>query len=215
LLFCRFARGDPRQQTAERCANRRYISTRLWHAGFCRPLFVRAAEHATIPLELGSGRGIICVERLKRTVDMLDRDRDVTCCHWPSGVALRRRGFLRRRGIEMVGVEHLLSDRVGALEERPRAGEVALGLKQNRQIIGASRRIGMVRAEDLFSDRQGALTERLRAGEIALGLKQRREVEARRRTGMVGAEHLFEDLQGAAVEPPCADEVALGPKQNG
>jgi hypothetical protein len=57
LLLCRFARGDPRQQTAECCANRRYILARLSHAGFCRPRFVRAAEHATSRSELGSRRG--------------------------------------------------------------------------------------------------------------------------------------------------------------
>src|SRR5712671_7262711 len=73
-----------------------------------------------------------------------------------------------RRGIGMVGAEPLFADRQGALKERPRAGEVALGSQQAREVVEARRGIGMVRTEPLVADRQGALKERPRAGEVAL-----------------------------------------------
>ena len=98
--------------------------------------------------------------------------------------------------------------------ERPRAGEVALGLKQAGEVVEARRRIGMLGAERLLADRQRALEERPRAGEVALGLKQDGEVvEARRRIGMLGAERLLADRQRALEERPRAREVALGLKQ--
>ena len=47
----------------------------------------------------------------------------------------------------MLGAERLLPDRQRALIERPRAGEVALGLKQQGEVVEARRRIGMLGAE--------------------------------------------------------------------
>jgi hypothetical protein len=40
----------------------------------------------------------------------------------------------------MVGAERLLPDRQRALKKRPRAGAVALGLKQTREVVEARRR---------------------------------------------------------------------------
>src|SRR5207237_378420 len=45
------------------------------------------------------------------------------------------------RGGGMVGAERLLADRQGALEERPRRGEMALRLKQVGEIVEARRSI--------------------------------------------------------------------------
>ena len=76
----------------------------------------------------------------------------------------------------MLGAERLLADRQRALVERPRASEVALGLKQIGEVVEARRRIGMLGAERLLADRQRALIERPRPREVALGLKQDGEV---------------------------------------
>ena len=57
----------------------------------------------------------------------------------------------------MLGAERLLADRQRALEERPRAGEVALGLKQEGEVVEARRGVGMLGAERLLADRQRAL----------------------------------------------------------
>ena len=65
--------------------------------------------------------------------------------------------------VGMLGAERLLVDRQRALEERPRAGEVALGLKQEGEVVEARRRLGMLGAERLLADRQRALEERPRA----------------------------------------------------
>ena len=64
----------------------------------------------------------------------------------------------------MLGAERLLADRQRALVERPRAGKVALVLKQAGEVVEARRRIGMLGAERLLADRQRALVERPRAG---------------------------------------------------
>ena len=62
----------------------------------------------------------------------------------------------------MVGAERLLADRQRALEERPRAGEVALGLKQAGEVVEARARYRVLGAERLLADRQRALVERPR-----------------------------------------------------
>jgi hypothetical protein len=54
------------------------------------------------------------------------------------------------RRIGMVDPERFLPDRQRALVERPRAGEVALGLKQKRELVETSRRIAMVSTETIF-----------------------------------------------------------------
>ena len=53
----------------------------------------------------------------------------------------------------MLGTERLLSDRQRALQERPRPGRVALGLKQEGEKVEAPRRIGMLGTENLFANR--------------------------------------------------------------
>ena len=60
--------------------------------------------------------------------------------------------------------------------ERPRAGEVALVLKQEGEVVEARGGLGMLGAERLLADRQRPFVERPRAGEVALGLKQAGEV---------------------------------------
>ena len=60
--------------------------------------------------------------------------------------------------------ERLLADRQRALEQRPRAGEIALGPKQAGEVVEAQRRIRVFGAERLLSDRQRALEERPRGG---------------------------------------------------
>jgi hypothetical protein len=93
----------------------------------------------------------------------------------------------------MVNAERLLSDRKRPLEERPRAGEVALALKQEGEVVEALGGRGMVAAERLLADRQRPLVERPRSGEVALVLKQAGEVvEAHGGVGMLG-ERLLAD----------------------
>ena len=80
-----------------------------------------------------------------------------------------------------------LVDRQGALVERSRSREVALGPKQAGEVVEALRRIGVVGAERPLADPQGALVERSRRCEVALGPKQAGEVvEARCRMGWSG-----------------------------
>ena len=55
----------------------------------------------------------------------------------------------------MLGAERLLRDRQRALEERPRSGEIALGLKQACEVVEARRGQGMLGPERLLADRQG------------------------------------------------------------
>ena len=76
----------------------------------------------------------------------------------------------------MLWAERLLADRHRALVERPRASEVALGPKQEGEVVKAHRGVGMLGAERLFVDRQRALEERPRAGKVTLGPKQTGEV---------------------------------------
>ena len=91
------------------------------------------------------------------------------------------------RGVGMLGAERLLADRQRPLVERPRAGEVALGLKQAGEVVEARGGRGMLGAERLLVDRQRPLVERPRAGEVALGVKQAGEVvEARGGPGCSG-----------------------------
>ena len=75
--------------------------------------------------------------------------------------------FEARRGIGMLGAERLLVDRQRPLVERPRAGEVALILKQMGEVVEARRGIGMLGAERLLSDRQRPLEKGPRAGEVS------------------------------------------------
>jgi hypothetical protein len=79
---------------------------------------------------------------------------------------------IRIRG--MLGAEHLLVDRQRALVERSRRRQIALGLKQEGEVVEARRRIGMLGAEHLLPDRQCALEERPRPRQVALVLKQAR-----------------------------------------
>ena len=44
--------------------------------------------------------------------------------------------------------------------ERPRGGEIALGLQQDCEVVEAGRGVGMLGAERLLADRQRALEER-------------------------------------------------------
>jgi hypothetical protein len=44
-----------------------------------------------------------------------------------------------RLGVGMLGPERLLADRQSELEERPRSGEIALGLQQARELVEAGR----------------------------------------------------------------------------
>ena len=114
----------------------------------------------------------------------------------------------------MFGAERLLADRQRPLVERPRAGEVALGLKQDGEVVEARGGVGMLGSERLLADRQRSLVERPRAGEVALVLKQEGEVvEARGGVGMVGPERLLPDRQRPLEERPRPGEVALGLKQ--
>src|SRR5207302_564659 len=73
-------------------------------------------------------------------------------------------------GIGMFGAERLLVDRLRALVERPRRGEIALVLQQEGEVVEALRGIGVVGAERLLVDRQCAFEERSRRGEFALRL---------------------------------------------
>jgi hypothetical protein len=68
----------------------------------------------------------------------------------------RRVGVLRAKG--------LLADRQRPLVERPRAGEVALVLKQDGEVVEARRGRGMLGAERLLNDRERPLERRPRAG---------------------------------------------------
>ena len=60
----------------------------------------------------------------------------------------------------MLGAERLLADRQRPLVERPRAGEVALVLKQAGEVVEARGGRGMLGAERLLADRQRPLEER-------------------------------------------------------
>jgi hypothetical protein len=75
--------------------------------------------------------------------------------------------------VGMLGAERLLVDRERPLVERPRAGEVALGLKQLGEVVEARGGPGMLGAERLLADRQRPLEERPRAGEVAWALSRR------------------------------------------
>ena len=89
----------------------------------------------------------------------------------------------------MLQAERLLADRQRPLVERPRAGEVALALKDDGEVVEAGRSRAMLRAERLLAGRERPLEERSRGGEVALGLKQAGEVvEALRGVRMLGAE---------------------------
>jgi hypothetical protein len=67
-------------------------------------------------------------------------------------------------------------DRQRALIEWPRAGELALDLKQRGEEAEVPHYFGMLGAECLLLDHQRALTERPRSRKIALGFKQSGEV---------------------------------------
>ncbi len=67
----------------------------------------------------------------------------------------------------MLGAERFLPDRQGALEQRPRAGKVALRLKQSGEVLEALRGVGMLGAERFLPDRQGALVKRPRARKVS------------------------------------------------
>jgi hypothetical protein len=87
------------------------------------------------------------------------------------------------------------------LVERSRAGQVALGLKQEREVVVVGRNFRMLTAVHFFIDRQRALEERPRVGEVALGLKQTGEVvEAHGGVGMPEAERLLADRERSLVE---------------
>ena len=60
----------------------------------------------------------------------------------------------------MLGTASLLVGSQRALKERPRAREVALGLKQAGEAVYPGCCVGMLGAEDLFVDRQCALIKR-------------------------------------------------------
>ena len=59
--------------------------------------------------------------------------------------------------VAMLGAERLLANCQRPLVERPRAGEVALGLMQIGEVLEAPRGIGMLGAERLLSGRQRPL----------------------------------------------------------
>ena len=106
----------------------------------------------------------------------------------------------------MVGAERLLADRQRALEERPRPGEIALGLKQEGEVVEAHRRIGMVGAERLLADRQRALEERPR---LSIGRERPVPVcrEPIRASSALcapsgSAVSLADQSQGDAIQPP-------------
>jgi hypothetical protein len=105
-------------------------------------------------------------------------------------------------------------DRQSSLEQPSRGGEIALGLKQNREGVEAGRGARMFRAQDPFPD-----------GESALEQRPRRAIGARRVT--IGAEALQQgsttfrlDLQVLAssaqqpkrhrVKPACARPPGWG-----
>ncbi len=90
------------------------------------------------------------------------------------------------------------------------AGEVALDLKQEGEIVKALCCIGMLRVQNLLAYRQGALIERTRPEIVALGVKQEGEVvEARRRTGMLRAERFLVDRERTLEEWPRLREAVL------
>ena len=64
-----------------------------------------------------------------------------------------------------------LPDGQGALDVRPRLGQVAPRLQQAAQVVEAQRRIGVLRAEDALADGQGALDVRPRPGQVALRIQ--------------------------------------------
>ena len=62
-------------------------------------------------------------------------------------------------------------DRQRPLEERPRAGEIALVPKQEGEVVEARGGQGVLGAERLLVDCHRSFEERPRGGEVALGLK--------------------------------------------
>jgi hypothetical protein len=85
----------------------------------------------------------------------------------------------------VVGAKRFLADRECALEERPRAREIAPGLKHAGEVRQASGNIGVIRPKHLLANREGAAEVALRPRKITLSLMQVCEViEAARRGGM-------------------------------
>ena len=110
----------------------------------------------------------------------------------------------------MFGPQHLFVDAEGALEQRPRGSEIALGLQQIREVDEAGRGVRMLGPQHLRGDGEVALEQRPRGGEIALGLQQAREVgEAGRGVRMFGPQHLFGDREVTLEQRSRGGEIAL------
>src|SRR5208337_3033107 len=71
------------------------------------------------------------------------RERSFRHCKglWCSAFRKPQAGEMDSRsiGVGMLGAERLLADRRRPLEERPRAGQVALGVKQKGEVVGSRR----------------------------------------------------------------------------
>ena len=99
------------------------------------------------------------------------------------GPEARRPRLLRLAAVSgCSGPSAIPVDRQRSLEQRPRAGEVALVLKQEGEVVEARGGLGMLRAQRPLADRQRAFEQRPRTREVALVFKQAGEVvEARAR----------------------------------
>ena len=109
----------------------------------------------------------------------------------------------------MVGVEGLLVDLDGTLEQASGGGEVALVLHHEGEVGVASRERGVVGVEGLLADLDGALEQASGGGEVAQVLHHEGEVGvAPCQVGVVGVEGLLLDLDGALEQAPGLDELA-------
>jgi hypothetical protein len=74
--------------------------------------------------------------------------------------------------MRMLGTDHLLEDRQRPLIERSGPRKLALGLKQDGEVVETRRRIGMLGADHLLVDRQRPPIQRLGLAQTVRGPQQ-------------------------------------------
>src|SRR5262249_1238981 len=95
--------------------------------------------------------------------------------------------------IGMLGTEHCLADSQCALDERPSACKVVLGLKQLGEVAQAHRCVRVFGTKHVLRNRQGALEEPPRTRNVTRPLEEQEGeiVKDRRRIGVLRAEYLL------------------------